>query len=236
VAFSYSKSRTINNLRQSFSGGSASLKPGVRNIAPVEAGAEMQAATVNGWTFSMPRSNFVLASNTEGADTFTGQKLTVKIDGVRSKQPEFKAGFAPSNPQVIKYFSEVDPYQLLVDAFSSSLADVEKAATPAELQKSLYMLLLNSALQSHGAQKLWQQIKVKGRDGFLSGDESCAILVATIYLPQTRQFAEIIITPRGSTTMEEIYGCLASLDIKQAPEPIAAGGIRSFPKYEAIRK
>ena len=58
---------------------------------------------------------------------------------------------------------------------------------------------------------------VRGRRGFLSGDEKSKNVIATLYLPQTRQFAEIAIEPRSGATMDDIYNCLGELAIQRDP-------------------
>jgi hypothetical protein len=100
---------------------------------------------------------------------------------------------------------------------SSTPRDIEAATTSAELQKSLYLLLLRTALQTNGAEKLWQRIEVRSRDGFLSGDAESKRVIATIYLPQTKEFAELAILPRDGAAMDDIYNCLGELAIQRDP-------------------
>jgi len=217
LAFSYSKQRAMNELGAAAGVACPRLAPGVRRIARPADQGETVTADVAGWAFSLPKDEFELSPEPGEPGVFVGRRLTVKIDGVRDKRPAFKAGFRPSNSQVRQYFREADPHEILAAAFGSTPADIERAQTPEQLQKSLYLLLLRSALQTHGAQRLWQRIEVRNRRGFLSGDATSKILVATIYLPQIKEFAEIVILPEPEATMDDIYACLAWLDIQPAP-------------------
>jgi len=222
IAFTYGKQSVLNELGDPSASTNACLAPGVRQIPAGETSPETVTVDLPGWSFSLPKDGYKVA---DGSAEFVGEKLWVKVDGVRDKRPIFKPGFAPSNSQVRKYLRDTDPYRLLEEAYSSTQADVEKAQTQVELQKVLYLRLLRAALQTHGAEKLWQRIEVRGRKGFLSGDESSKILVATIYLADTKEFAEIVILPRPGATMEDIYRCLSLLNIQPGPRNAPALGV-----------
>ncbi len=221
VVFWHSKQQAFNNLSRldtaQRSAWRAKLAPDVRHIPVAGDQGEAIAVRLNGWVFTLPKDRYRPSADANGTRLLEAGKLAVKFDSVRSMTPDFAANISPTNKEVIKYFREVDPYQILLDAFNSTPRDIENSSTPAELQKSLYLLLVRTALQPSGADRLWQRIEVRGRAGFLSGDETCKAIVASIYLPQTKQFAELVIKPREGAAMDDIYNCLADLDIQRDP-------------------
>lgn len=195
----------------------AKLSAETRHIPTVEGQGEVVTVRMGGWAFSLPAVRYRFGDDANENLRLAADKLNVVFDGVRSKKPDFTAHMAPSNPQVIKYFRHVDPYQMLLDAYNATPRNIQAATTPAELQKSLYLLLLRTALQPNGAEKLWQRLEVRGHRGFLSGDANSTSVIAAIYLPQTKQFAELALEPHDGATMDDIYNCLGELDIQRDP-------------------
>jgi hypothetical protein len=195
----------------------AKLSAETRHIPTIDNQGKAVTVRLGGWTFSLPAARYRFGEDANDSLRLAADKLNVVFDGVRSKKPDFSAHMAPSNPEVIKYFREVDPYRMLLDAYNSTPKDIQAATTSAELQKSLYLLLLRTALQPNGAEKLWQRLDVRGRRSFLSGDANSTNVIASIYLPQTRQFAEIALEPHDGATMDDIYNCLGELDIQRDP-------------------
>ncbi len=216
----------------------AKLSAETRYIPTVENQGEAVTVRLGGWVFSLPAARYRFDGDPNDNLRLKADYLDVVVDGVRSKKPDFRAHMAPSNPQVVKYFREVDPYRMLLDAYNSTPQNIQAATTPAELQKSLYLLLLRTALQPNGAEKLWQRLEVRSRRGFLSGDANSASVIAAIYLPQTKQFAEIALEPHDVATMDDIYNCLGELDIHRDPNAHLNPSPRelpwpSFPQTEA---
>ena len=68
-----------------------------------------------------------------------------------------------------------------------------------------------------------------GQAGFLAGDEMCKAVIATIYLPRTKQFAELAIEPHDGATMDDVYNCLAALDIQRDPNDPVRPATGKFP-------
>ena len=236
LMFWHSKQQALMNLSrldasQRF-GMLAKLAPDVRHIPVIDNQGESIAVHMGGWVFTLPGNRYRLSADANQARLLEADDLAVRFDGVRSKSPDFSAEFSPTNKEVVNYFREVDPYQMLLDAFNSTPRDIETASTPEELQKALYLLLLRTALQPGGADRLWQRIEVRGRAGFLSGDQTCKAVIATIYLPQTKRFAELAIEPREGATMDDVYNCLAALDIHLDPNATThpANGYLPWPK------
>ena len=228
VAFSYSKQRAMDDVQASSAGQTgqaARMEPEVCHILTADWQGESACVKVDGWAFSLPAGGFRAVAGDGRPRTLVSDQLAITIDSVKSKSPDFKPQFMPSNPQVIKYFQECDPYDMLLDAFRSTPADVERAESPAQLQKALYLLLLRTTLHTHGSEKRLHRIDVRGRRGLLSGDETSKILVASIYLPQCKSFADVAIYPKSGATMKDIYACLGSLDIQPDPtwQPASAG-------------
>jgi hypothetical protein len=221
LAFWHSKQQAFNNLSSldvsRRLGMLAELAPDVRHIPVAGEQGEAIAVRMNGWVFTLPKDRYHLSADANQTNLLEDGNLAVRFDGVRSKSPDFTAELSPTNKEVIKYFREVDPYQMLLEAFNSTPRDIQNASTQAELQKSLYLLLVRTALQPGGADRLWQRIEVRGRPGFLSGDQTCKAVIASIYLPQTRQFAELAIEPHEGATMDDVYNCLGALDIQRDP-------------------
>jgi len=216
----------------------AKLSEETRCIPTAEDNGKVVTVRLGGWVFSLPEGRYRFGDDPSDNRRLGADKLNVVFDGVRSKKPDFRAHMAPSNPLVIKYFREVDPYRMLLDAYNSTARDIQAATTPAELQKSLYLLLLRTALQPNGADKLWQKLEVRGRRGFLSGDANSTNVIAAIYLPQTRQFAELALEPHDGATMDDIYKCLGEIDIQRDPNgqlhtPSPDLPWPSFPQTEA---
>ncbi len=225
VAFWNSKQQAFSTLMRLDAsqrmGWQAKLAPDVRHIPPAGDQGESITVRMNGWVFKLPKDRYFPADDANQTNLLEAENLAVKFDGVRSNSPDFAAGLSPSNEEVVKYFRQIDPYQMLMDAYDTTPKDIEDAQTPEDLQKALYLLLIRTALQTSGAEKLWQRIEVRGRPGFLSGDETCKSVIASIYLPQTKQFAELAIEPREGATMDDIYNCLGELDIQPDPNPPA---------------
>ena len=233
VTFWHSKQQAFNNLSRldtaQRSAWRAKLAPDVRHIPVAGDQGEAIAVRLNGWVFTLPKDRYHPSGDANGTRLLEADKLALRFDSVRARTPDFAAEISPTNKEVIKYFREVDPYQILLDAFNSTPRDIENASTPAQLQKSLYLLLVRTALQPSGADRLWQQIEVRDRAGFLSGDETCKAVVASIYLPQTKQFAELVIEPREGAVMADIYNCLADLDIQRDPNATVRPATGEFP-------
>jgi hypothetical protein len=233
VMFWHSKQQAFNNLSRLDAsqrlGWRAVLAPDVRHIPVAGDQGESIAVRMGGWVFTLPKDRYHPSADANQTRLLEADNLAVRFDGVRSKLPDFSAKFSPTNKEVVRYFREVDPYQILSDAFNSTPRDIETASTPEELQKALYLLLVRTSLQTNGADRLWQRIEVRGRAGFLSGDETCKAVIATIYLPQTRQFAELAIEPRKGATMDDVYNCLAALDIHRDPNVATRPATGKFP-------
>ena len=233
VMFWHRKQQVFNNLSRLDAsqrlGWRAVLAPDVRHIPVAGDQGESIAVRMGGWVFTLPKDRYHPSADANQTRLLEADNLAVRFDGVRSKSPDFTAELSPTNKEVIKYFREVDPYQTLLEAFNSTPRDIQNASTQAELQKSLYLLLVRTALQPSGADRLWQRIEVRGRTGFLSGDQTCKAVVATIYLPQTKQFAELAIEPHEGATMDDVYNCLGALDIQRDPNATVRPTTDKFP-------
>ena len=236
IAFLLDKQQVFNNLSRLDAsqriGWRAELAPDVRHIPAAGNQGEpiaVIAVRVNGWVFTLPKDRYHPSADANQTRLLEADKLAVMFDGVRSKSPDFAAGVSPTNKEVVKYFRQADPYQVLLDAYNTTPKDIQDAKTPEDLQKSLYLLLVRTALQTTGAEKLWQRIEVRGRAGFLSGDVTCKAVIASIYLSQTRQFADLAIEPREGATMGDVYNCLADLDIQRDPNPPTHPATDRFP-------
>jgi hypothetical protein len=149
--------------------------------------------------------------------TFVGHKVKVRVLGVASKTPNFKAGTTPRNAEVTRYFGQTDPYQVLVDAFSVKTTDLAAADSHAVLQKKLYLMLLKTVLETIGCEKRWERFEVGQRKGIISGDTTCRSVIVDLYCPQTKEFAGLAVFPTAGATMDDVYQCLGQIRIEHDP-------------------
>jgi len=197
------------------------LLPEVRAVPAPPSRAARVAREIGGYRFTLPAAEFRLPRDPNDpngpGDGFDGAKITIRCTGIVSRTPDFKIEHQPTEESVRQYLRKTDPYDLVVDIFNARPAAIRTQATHADLQKLLYLLLLKSAYQPVGSERLFQQFRTDRRDGILAGDQSCEALVALIYLPETRQFAELVIGNKGEVRMDDVYRCLGLLKIEKLP-------------------
>ncbi len=219
VSLSYAKSRAMAKLSKIPPNDRASihcvLGPDVRQVPTVEVPGPSVRCAAGGWCFRLPASEYRGGADPNRPNVLESDRLAAHFVGVGAKTPRFKQGHAPSIDEVHRYYEQTDPYQVLCDAFATTPADVEAAGTHAELQKTLYLLLLRSVFQPLGSEKQWLRIEVGGRRGFLAGDATCKLVRICLYLPETRQFADFAIAPADGAGMDEVYRCLGQLRIER---------------------
>jgi len=197
----------------------------VRALATPVSGLQRISCEVNGYRFSFPAAEF--RRTADANDGFDGAKVTLRCLGVAPRTADLQAEYQPSSEAVAAYLAQSDPYDLLVEAFRTSPADISMQTTGDGLQKVLYLLFLKSAYQPVGSEKLFERFQANGRKGVLAGDHTCETLVVLLYLPETREFAELVIGNKGLADMAPVYRCLGLLTVRRAegkqPPPPNAG-------------
>jgi hypothetical protein len=195
------------------------LAPQVKQVPTIESAGERVGCAADGWRFSLPADEFRRSEDPNRPHVLEGGRVAVHVFGASIKTPQFRQAYAPTNDEVQCYYEQTDPYEILCDAFTATPAQVEAARTHAELQKTLYLLLLRSILQPVGSDKQWLRLEIGGRRAILAGDATCKIIPVSIYLPQTRQFADIGIAPKNGATLDDVYRCLGQLRIERQELP-----------------
>lgn len=202
----------------------------VKTIPPAAPAGKTVQWSGDGYRFLLPSDEFHRQTEPNDPDadhTFVGKKLKVRMLGVASKTPSFKAGMTPNNAEVTRYFRQSDPYQVLVDAFSVKTTDLAAADSHAALQKKLYLMLLKTVLETIGCEKRWERLEVGQCKGILSGDTTCRSVIVDMYCPQTKEFAGLALFPAAGATMDDVYECLGQIRIER--DPAATRPARFFP-------
>ncbi|MCD6303909.1 MAG: hypothetical protein J7M21_02985 [Planctomycetes bacterium] len=184
---------------------------------------------VGKWLYSLPADRWHLAAEPNRPNVMAGPKLRVCPIGAWDINLEFKPRFAPSRESVRNWLRSSDPYELLTEAYRTTPGDVEAAADLEQLQRKLYLLLLRSILQPVGSNKLWMRFRSGARRGFVAGDTTCRGILASFYLPRTRQFAEVLIIPAADANMADVWQCLTEVRFDPLPPASAPSGIPLLP-------
>jgi len=188
----------------------------VRRITTPLSGARRISCEVGGYRLSLPDAEFRPAADAN--DGFEGGKLTVHCAGIAPCLPEFSPQTQPSDESIRAYFRQADPYDLLVEAFRATPAGIRNQDSHVGLRKHLYLLLLKSARQPVGSEKLLECFETDRRKGVLAGDMTSESVIALVYLPETRDLAELVITKRNDDVrMSAVYRFLGLLKIDKAP-------------------
>jgi len=198
----------------------AALAPDVRRISgvPSDAGSSEQqrvAAVVDGYCFSLPAAKYQRLPG-QYAD-FDSEKLTIRCLGVLDLTGEF-AKAATDDSAVGGYFARTDPFNILVDAFNARPKDIEEQASFEALNNHLALLIIKAVLMPVGADKHWERFNTGKCPGIIAGDTSMRGILVTIYLPEHRKFADILIRPKGDKTMAEVYRAIWELDVVQGDD------------------
>jgi hypothetical protein len=74
-------------------------------------------------------------------------------------------------------------------------------------------LLIKAQLMPIGADKHWERIDTRKREGIIAGDTTMRGILVTLYLPEGREFADILIRPKDAANMADVYSAVAKLDV-----------------------
>jgi len=215
------------------------LSAEVKRVPAAEVPGDRVSRVRDGWRFSLPAGDFRPSDDPNQPNVLESDRLAVHILGACSRTPQLKPQYRPTNDEALRYCRQTDPYQLLCDAFTMTPAGLEAAETHAELQKALHLLLLRSIVRPIGLEKQWLRLAVGGRRGFLAGDETCEPILVWLYLPETREFADVALHPKdgAAADMEDVYRCLGQLKIQREaaaearPRPARAPALMSHITY-----
>jgi len=196
------------------------LASDVHRIQPAasETGAGEQqhvAAIVDGYRFSLPAAKYQRLPG-QYVD-FDSEALTVRCLGVLDLTGEF-AKAATDDSATGRYLTKTDPFHILVDAFNARPKDIERQASFDDLSKHLTLLLIKAVLMPVGSDKHWERFDTGERRGLIAGDTSMQGILVTLYLPEDRQFADILIRPKDGATMADVYAAIGELKVMKGDE------------------
>ncbi len=180
---------------------------------PDTSGQERLASVVDGYRFSFPALKYTRLPG-DYVD-FDSEKLTIRCLGTVFLAEEFAKAVPIGSPNH-DYFSKTDPFLILVDVFNASPKDIERQSSFDDLNKHLTLLLIKSVLMPVGADKHWERIDTGTREGIIVGDTSLQYIIVTLYLQETREFADVVIWPKEAATMADVYGAIAELEVSKA--------------------
>ncbi len=189
------------------------LSPDVKKIHPLAADGERITYTVDGYLFSVPKKEYRRVKDRK--ERFENDKVILGCLGVLPLTASFPKIKEPKAETVEAYFSRTDPYQILVDAFNATPEGIHHQPTHDALQKHLLLLLLKTVLLPVGADKLFLQFETDRHKGILAGDTTMRGIFVNIYLPETKEFANLVILTKTGARMDDVYRCLAQLEIRK---------------------
>lgn len=191
------------------------LSSKVKFIRPGDFEGHRVTSEIDGYQFSLPSPEYkTLPGN---YIDFGSDKLTVRCLGVLSLTGEFAKAGAGNTP-VNQYFEKKDPFLILVDSFNARPKDIQTQETFEDLNKHLILLLLKAVLMPIGSETLWERIDTGKREGIIAGDTSMRSIYVTLYLPQSKEFASLVIFPKDGVQMDDVYRAIAELDIQPSSE------------------
>ena len=195
----------------------AVLASGIRRIqAEVSgdtSGQERLAPVVDGYRFSFPAEKY--KQLTGDYVDFDSEKLTIRCLGVLPLTEGFAQAATDDSPTG-QYLAKTDPFLILVDVYNARPKDIERQSNFDDLNKHLTLLLIKSVMVPHGADKHWERIDTGRREGIIVGDTSTQYIIVDLYLPEIREFAHIVIWPKNTATMPDVYSAIAELELSKA--------------------
>lgn len=222
--------------------------PEVRQLRPATPEGSPRITRVIGqYQFSLPAAHFTLEAN--GREGFDSPNMLVQRMGGAIMMIDF-AGHARSasatnatytanpghqddsynafvsskyDPAIIRYFTQTDPFEILMAVYNARPMGAGDATTLEELNKHFLLILFKTMLMPERANHHWEQFDNGSLRGFIVGDTSDVILNVIVYLPDHRQFFEILLRPKPSSTMDDVYATLAELQIEAIPETQPSG-------------
>jgi len=211
------------------------LAPDVRQINDKAGSGEQErtAAVVDGYRFSFPAAKYQRLPG-QYVD-FDSGKLTVRCLGVLDLTGEF-AKAATDDSAVGQYLAKTDPFHILVDAFNARPKDIEQQASFETLKKHLALLLIKAVLMPVGADKHWERFDTGKCPGIIAGDTSMRGIMVTVYLPEHRKFADILIQPKDGATMADVYAAIAELEVSQDASSQTGKGTEVLSPLERMRQ
>jgi len=195
------------------------LSSKVKSIRPGDSKGQRVASQIDGYQFSLPSPEYKkLPGN---YIDFGSDKLTVRCLGVLSLTEELTEEFAKAgagSTPVNQYFEKTDPFQILVDSFNARPKDIQAQETFEDLERHLILLLLKAELVPIGSEKHWERIDTGKREGIIAGDTSLRGIQVTLYLPESKEFAWVLIVPKDGGRMDDVYRAIAELDMQPSSD------------------
>jgi hypothetical protein len=188
------------------------LAPRIRELHAGLSGQSLISSEYGGYRFSMPASQYWDASDRRPA--FESDHLTVVCLGVGPLGDIF-AEVSVEDEATRRYFAETDPFQIMVDAYNACPNQVADQESFEDLRKLAALLVLKTMLTPVGTEALWERLESQGRQAIIAGDITTDAILVTIYLPETRETAEILINVEPAATMADVYRAIADLEITQ---------------------
>ena len=188
------------------------LSPQIKTITPSAPESEMVWRDAGGYRFSLPASKYKTVVGQE--HLLASDKLSVYIPGVLAPRDMF----CESKQAVEAYdrfFATEDPYDVLVDAFNATTAGIKDRRDKRDLQRYLGLLLYKATLAPIGSDKLWMRFETGKFKGIIAGNTSCKGILVTLYLPQTKHFADAAILPGPGATMDDVWRTLSELQMEK---------------------
>lgn len=192
---------------------SCTLAPGVKTIASVPKEGKSVTCTAGGYSFSLPAEEYRRADDANNA--FDSDKLQVRLLSISSRTQELNEEVRPTRESVRTWYRQTDPYEILVASYSATPAGVRTQTTRAGFQKHQLLLLLKSVRPLIGSEKLFTRFQTDTRKGILAGDLTSEMVLVLIYLPETKEFAELVITGKARCTMEDVTRCIGQAKIRK---------------------
>ncbi|MFW6153652.1 MAG: hypothetical protein ACOC95_00360 [Planctomycetota bacterium] len=185
----------------------------VRHLEADPSEGERVSTTLESYRYSLPADAYILLPQKSTYVDFESDVLKVRILGTGPLTSEFrKRPMAPT--EVTDYFTKTDPWQIVVDAFNARPDDISRQKTQAALDKHRLLLLLKATLAPIGMDTHWENVDTGRYRGNVAGDTSLGGITVMLYLPETQDFANIVLFPTDGATMTDVYDALANLRIE----------------------
>jgi hypothetical protein len=185
----------------------------VKAIGRSSTGGETVAHRAGGYELSLPAEEY--RPLTDANNGFESDRLQVRLLSIAPRAPRLSPETGPTDDGVRAWLSETDPYDVVVEAFNATPAGIRTQTTRAGLQKHLYLLLLKSLYQPIGSEKLFLRFRTGERKGILAGDLTSDFIIVLVYLPETKEFAELLIAGKPGCEMDNVYRCLGQMEARR---------------------
>ena len=193
--------------------GATVLSPQVKIIPPATAEAQVVWQDADGYRFSLPASRYKLIPSGDGK-MFAADKLSARCFGAAPCNIIFSKS-SPDSESYNTLFGNENPYDVLVDTFNATPAGIQAQPDKRSLSRHLRLLFYKAQLAQVGCDKLWMKFETGKYKGIITGDTSCKAILVTLYLPDTKEFADLAIFPGKGATMDDVWRTLSELQVEK---------------------